>query len=86
MRGDTSADQPLQPGDVIFVPVVEKQISVSGAVRRPAKYEIQGDETLEDAVRIAGGSSDRSMLDLIRLERLGPNYHPVVRNFKLCHR
>jgi protein involved in polysaccharide export with SLBB domain len=49
-------------------------------VRRPAKYEIQGDETLEDAVRIAGGSSDRSVLDLIRLERLGPNYHPVVRN------
>lgn len=80
MRGDTSADQPLQPGDVIFVPVIEMQISVSGAVRRPAKYEIQGDETLEDAVKIAGGSSDRSVLDLIRLERLGPNYHPVVRN------
>ena len=41
LRGDTSADQPLQPGDVIFVPVIEKQISVSGAVRRPAKYEIK---------------------------------------------
>jgi protein involved in polysaccharide export with SLBB domain len=84
MRGDTSADQPLQPGDVIFVPVIEKQISVSGAVRRPAKYEIQGDETLEDAVRIAGGSSDRSVLDLIRLERLGTNYHPVVRNLNFA--
>ena len=80
LRGDTSADQPLQPGDVIFVPVVEKHISVSGAVRRPAKYEIQGDETLEDALRIAGGTSDRSVLNLIRLERLGPNYQLFLRN------
>ena len=42
LRGDTSADQPLQPGDVIFVPVVEKQVAISGAVKRPAKYEIIG--------------------------------------------
>ncbi len=82
LRGDTSLDQALQPGDVIFVPVVEKQISISGAVRRPAKYEIQGNETLEDAVKLAGGSSDRSLLDLIRLERLDPDYRPVVRNLK----
>ncbi len=82
LRGDTSADQALQPGDVIFVPVVEKQISISGAVRRPAKYEIKGNETLEEAVKIAGGFSDRSMLDLIRLERLDPDYRPVVRNLK----
>ena len=82
LRGDTSADQALQPGDAIFVPVVEKQISISGAVRRPAKYEIKGNETLEEAIKIAGGFSDRSMLDLIRLERLDPDYRPVVRNLK----
>jgi len=35
LAGDTSADQPLQPGDVIFVPVVQKQITLSGSVRRP---------------------------------------------------
>jgi len=39
LHGDTSADHSLQPGDVIFVPVVEKQISISGAVRRPAKLK-----------------------------------------------
>ncbi|MDC0646797.1 SLBB domain-containing protein, partial [Opitutales bacterium] len=44
LAGDTSADQPLQPGDVIFVPVVQKQITLSGSVRRPAKYEILGGE------------------------------------------
>jgi protein involved in polysaccharide export with SLBB domain len=80
LAGDTSADQPLQPGDVIFVPVVQKQITVSGSVRRPAKYEILGGETLEGVLQLAGGPSDRSVLDMIRLERIDQYYRPVVRN------
>jgi polysaccharide export outer membrane protein len=80
MRGDTSADQPLQPGDVIFVPVIDKQITVSGAVRRPAKYEIKGDETLQSTVTLAGGALDRSVLDIIRLERMGSNFRLNVKN------
>ncbi|MDA7791476.1 SLBB domain-containing protein [Opitutales bacterium] len=82
LAGDTSADQPLQPGDVIFVPVVQKQITLSGSVRRPAKYEILGGETLEGVLQLAGGPSDRSVLDMIRLERIDQNYRPVVRNLK----
>ena len=83
MRGDTSADQPLQPGDVIFVPVIEKQISVSGAVRRPAKYEIKGDETLQSAVALAGGALDRSELDMIRLERMDSSFRLNIKNLSL---
>jgi polysaccharide export outer membrane protein len=82
LAGDTSADQPLQPGDVIFVPVVQKQITLSGSVRRPAKYEILGGETLEGILQLAGGPSDRSVLDMIRLERIDQNYRPLVRNLK----
>jgi polysaccharide export outer membrane protein len=82
LAGDTSADQPLQPGDVIFVPVVQKQITLSGSVRRPAKYEILGGETLEGVLQLAGGPSDRSVLDMIRLERIDQNYRPLVRNLK----
>jgi polysaccharide export outer membrane protein len=80
MRGDTSADQSLQPGDVIFVPVVEKQISISGAVRRSAKFEIRGGESLQDALEFAGGVEDRAYLSNIRLERLGTNFRPTVKN------
>ena len=83
MRGDTSADQPLQPGDVIFVPVVEKQITISGAVRRPAKYEIMGNETLKSAIDLAGGARDRSVLDIIRLERIDSNFRLAVKNLNL---
>ena len=80
LRGDTSADEALQPGDVIFVPVVEKQVTISGAVKRPAKYEIKGEETLSDIIDLSGGTTDRSVLDLIRLERLNSDFRPVVKN------
>lgn len=83
LRGDTSADQSLQPGDVIFVPVVEKQISISGAVRRPAKFEIKGGETLEDALELAGGVEGRAYLANIRLERLGEGFRPIVKNLRV---
>ena len=83
LNGDTSADQPLQPGDVIFVPVIEKQVAISGAVKRPAKYEILGEENLENVIDIAGGPSDRSILNLIRLERLNSDYRTIVKNLSL---
>ena len=83
LRGDTSADQPLQPGDVIFVPVVEKQVAISGAVKRPAKYEIIGGESIAQVIDLAGGTSDRSALDVIRLERLNSDYRTMVKNLNL---
>ena len=83
LQGDTSADQPLQPGDVIFVPVVEKQISISGAVRRPAKFEIRGGDSLEDALELAGGVEGRAYLSNIRLERLGADFRPIVKNLSI---
>ena len=82
LDGDTNADHPLQPGDVIFVPVIEKQISISGAVHRPAKFEIRGGETLQDAIKLAGGVEGRAYLSNIRLERLGDDFRPIVKN--LC--
>ena len=81
LDGDTSADQALQPGDVIFVPTIAKQISVDGAVRRPAKYEILEEDTLQDAVELAGGTTERSVLSRVRIERLDEHFQPEVRNF-----
>ena len=81
--GDTSADSLLLPGDVIFVPIVEGQITISGSVRRSAKYEILGNETLEDAIKLAGGVSNRAYLDNIRIERLGSDFRPRIKNLKI---
>lgn len=55
LNGDTSKDKRLQSGDVIFVPPVGQTIGVSGAVRRPAIYEIRGRASVTDIVALAGG-------------------------------
>jgi protein involved in polysaccharide export with SLBB domain len=83
LKGDIDGDSLLQPNDVIFVPMVENQITVSGSVRRPAKYEILGGETLQNVISLAGGSTNRAYLENIRLERLGSDYRPRVKNLKL---
>ncbi len=43
LRGDTSDDAKLLPGDVIFIPPVKATVAVDGEVRRPAIYEVTGD-------------------------------------------
>ena len=54
-RGDKSHDVSLQDGDVIFIPEVGAQIALTGGVKQPAIYELQGASTLADALRWAGG-------------------------------
>ena len=41
LHGDTSGDRQLLPGDVIFIPPIGPTVSVYGAVRRPAIYELK---------------------------------------------
>ena len=53
--GDTSKDMRLQQGDVIFLPIVKKLVSVDGEVRRPAIYEAKDNDTMASMLNIAGG-------------------------------
>ncbi|WP_262339977.1 SLBB domain-containing protein [Idiomarina sp. OT37-5b] len=55
MRGDNSNDVTLRAGDVVFIPARKPLVSVSGAVVRPAKYEVSEGETLADVIDFAGG-------------------------------
>ncbi|WP_457567738.1 SLBB domain-containing protein [Desulfurobacterium sp.] len=45
----------LKDGDVIFVPPIKKVAGIGGGVRRPAIYELKGNETLRDLIKMAGG-------------------------------
>ena len=55
LRGDTHNDIRLETGDVVFVPVHGTRAQITGAVVRPAIYELRPSETLVDLLQAAGG-------------------------------
>ena len=55
LKGSTKDDIVLEQGDVVFVPLRGVRVSVSGAVVRPAIYELKSGETLENLLITAGG-------------------------------
>jgi len=70
LKGDASDDKMLQSGDVVFIPTRGDMVTVKGEVKRPALYELKGDETLKDAIRFAGGSEDSAYLSSAQLQRI----------------
>jgi polysaccharide export outer membrane protein len=70
LNGDTSGDHRLQPGDVVFIPPVGLQISVDGAVKRPAIYETRGQTSMADAIKMAGGLTPDAYPKGARIERI----------------
>lgn len=70
-----AVDLQLKAGDTVFVPIADKVVSVSGEVRRPAKYELTAkDNNLGSAVRLAGGVTSQST-ERIRLTRVDEASH-----------
>ncbi|MEO8016294.1 MAG: SLBB domain-containing protein [Pseudomonadota bacterium] len=74
LRGDTTDDAKLLPGDVVFIPPVGPVASVDGEVRRPAIYEIRGETTVDSVLSLAGGltpDADASRVALTRIDAGG---------------
>ena len=70
LRGVRSNDDRLLPGDTILVPPAGPQVSVEGAVRRPAIYELNGEQGLGQVLDLAGGLLVSANLKQIRVERI----------------
>ncbi len=71
LRGDSSNDAKLLPGDVIFIPPVGPTVAIDGEVRRPAIYELRGEAQVADAIALAGGltpEADGSRVALVRID------------------
>ncbi len=84
LNGDTSGDARLQPGDVIFVPPVGQLAGVSGEVKRPAIYELTGNEsTIRDLVDMAGGFSATAYTPISQLERIAASGLKEVKDLDL---
>ncbi len=68
--GKNVAGVSLQSGDVVFVEVVGKRVEVTGAIKRPAVYEILGEETIGDVISLAGGTLPSAFLEKVRIDRV----------------
>jgi protein involved in polysaccharide export with SLBB domain len=73
LKGDTSNDVRLLPGDVIFIPPIGKTVGVSGEVRRPSIYELKGERTVGELVSLAGGLLPTAYPQASQLERIDKN-------------
>ncbi|MBS1813497.1 MAG: SLBB domain-containing protein [Acidobacteria bacterium] len=70
LKGDKSADAPLLPGDVIYVPPVGPQVAVAGSVLNPAIYELRGETTVQQVMTLAGGPTVTASEGSVRIERI----------------
>lgn len=83
LKGDTSADERLQPGDVIFIPPVGKLAGIKGEVRRPALYELERGQTVGDVIRLAGGFTADAYPKRAQLQRVDKSFNLSIQDLDL---
>ena len=70
LKGDTSQDTRLLPGDVIFIPPIGRTVGVMGEVKRPAIYELSHEYSVLEAIEMAGGFLPTAYPSESRIERI----------------
>lgn len=78
IKGDSSDDVILKPGDVVFIPAVGKQVTIDGEVRRPAIYELKGSESIEELITMAGGFKAAAYPQKTLIERFTGNSSKTI--------
>jgi protein involved in polysaccharide export with SLBB domain len=77
-RGEKGNDIRLMPEDVIYIPPVGPVIAIAGSVNIPAIYELKGDTTLRQGIRMAGGLNPLAFRGRARIERISDFSRQVV--------
>jgi protein involved in polysaccharide export with SLBB domain len=75
LHGTRVGDDRFQGGDTLLVPPAGAQVAVSGAVKRPAIYELKRESTLAEVLEDAGGATVAAALGHITVERIDANRH-----------
>jgi len=83
LKGDTSNDAQLRSGDVVFIPSIGSTVGIKGEVRRPARYELAGEETAESLIQYAGGLFSSAYPQLATLQRIDENNERILLNLNL---
>lgn len=69
LEGKRVADVPLLPGDTVFVPLAGARVGVAGLVKRPAQYELKGQQTLDQVLAMAGGLQPQAYALRVQVRR-----------------
>ncbi|QBJ64280.1 SLBB domain-containing protein [Pseudoalteromonas sp. DL-6] len=78
IRGDSSNDIILKPGDVVFIPSVGEQVTVEGLVKRPAIFELKKGETAKQLLKMAGGIKPNAYAKSVIVERFNNQHKEVL--------
>ena len=70
INGNYNLKQRLRSGDVIFIEPSKSIVSIDGAVKRPAKYELKENQKLSDVIYYANGLKQTADIQNIYLERV----------------
>jgi polysaccharide biosynthesis/export protein len=70
LKGVTPDATRLENGDTLMVPSIGPQVTVTGMVRRPSIYEINGERTVADVLELAGGILPVAALRHVEVQRL----------------
>lgn len=69
LNGETAGNLMLEEGDVIIVGPYTNRVSLEGAVKTSARFELKDGETVRDLLRYAGGFSENAYTRKINLVR-----------------
>lgn len=69
IKGDSSNDIILKPGDVVFIPSIGPQVTVEGLVNRPAIFELKENETARELLAMAGGTKPSAYTKKVTVKR-----------------
>jgi protein involved in polysaccharide export with SLBB domain len=75
LHGVRNGSAHFESGDTLLVPPAGTQVAISGAVKRPAIYEVKsGDSTLASLISDAGGVTAAASLSHITIDRIDANH------------
>jgi protein involved in polysaccharide export with SLBB domain len=79
IRGDRSKDLTIEAGDTLLINAASQFVEISGAVKRPAIYEILEGETIKDIVDFALGFDQTANKSNISVSFLDLNEAAIVK-------
>ncbi len=78
LKSDLTKNLLLQDGDVIRVNPYATRVTVKGAVKKPALFDVKPNETAADIIQYAGGFADMAYKEVVRVARFGAQNKEIL--------